>query len=295
MKKTVYKALKRLGYTITNDDKRKLEISNQVKEFGILSDVNNIVFRSMKWIKELKEFYPELKLESEKNGVIVQFNNLKFFIESPEEFYILSEVFVEKDYNFLSNDNFVVFDIGMNIGTSSLFFSKMENVHKVYSFEPALITYNQAKYNFDLNPEFSNKIEAFNFGLGGSTRVEKVFFDHQAKGNCGIRLELSPSINLNRAVEIDIPIKDVQTIIPSLIEKHTDKKIFFKIDCEGAEYEIIERLSEQKIFNFIDYLVIEWHDKGATSIEKILLANNFNVISRNLGSISGIIYAIKKV
>jgi signal transduction histidine kinase len=80
-----------------------------------------------------------------------------------------------------------------------------------------------------------------------------------------------------------------------LIEKYTDKKIFFKIDCEGAEYEIIERLSEQKIFDFIDYLVIEWHDKGSTSIEKILLENNFNVISRNLGTISGIIYAIKKV
>ena len=40
--------------------------------------------------------------------------------------------------------------------------------------------------------------------------------------------------------------------------------------------------------------MIEWHDKGAQIIEELLINSGFNFFARDLGSISGLIYAYKK-
>ncbi len=202
-------------------------------------------------------------------------------------------MFVEKDYNLLSKNNFVVFDIGMNIGISSLFFALNKNVGKIYSFEPVVTTYNQAMYNLGLNPTYSHKIEAFNFGLGGASRVEQVLYHSQAKGNCGIRLESSLVIDKKDAKEIEITIKDASAILPDLMAKHSGQQKVLKIDCEGAEYEILQKLNEANMLKDIDVLLIEWHDKGAKILEDLLTANDFRVVSRHLTSITGMIYAFK--
>jgi FkbM family methyltransferase len=294
MKKYIYTVFRKFGYKISNEAKRKKEIKDEIKSYGIDEYNNNLIFRSFEHFKKIKNKYPNINIESHKEGVIVEFENLKFYIETPEEFYIVNEIFVEKDYNFLSNSSFVVFDIGMNIGISSLFFALNKNIDKIYSFEPVSTTYNQALYNLELNSKYSKKIETFNIGLGGFSRIEKVLYNSQAKGNCGIRLGLSPSIDTDNSKEIEIEIIAVDEILPELLDKHLKQKIVFKIDCEGAEYEIIDKLSNNNLLIKIDILLIEWHDKGSNTIEEILIKSNFTIISRVLGPISGMIYAFKK-
>lgn len=293
MKKYIHTLLKKLGYKVSNIAKKELDLKNLVNGFAIQSDRHNLVIESAPYLFEIKKYFPELVLESHKDGVLACFNGLKIYVESSEEFFILKEVFVEKDYNLLSNENFVVFDIGMNIGISSLFFALNKNVDKIYSFEPVVTTYNQALYNLELNPTYSGKIEVFNFGMGGFSRVEQVLYNSQAKGNCGIRLESSLVIDKKNAKEIDIAIKDISEVLPALMAKHSGQQKVLKIDCEGAEYEIIQKLNDANLFNDIDVLLIEWHDKGAKTLEDILLANDFRLISRHLTSISGMIYAFK--
>jgi FkbM family methyltransferase len=293
MNKEIHKIANKLGYKISNITQKEKAIRDLVQSFAVENDTNNLVFNSAVYLFEIKKQFPELTLESHKEGVLACFNGLEIYVESSEEFFIIKEVFIEKEYNLLSNENFVVFDIGMNIGISSLFFGLNKKVTQIYSFEPVETTYNQALYNLDLNPTIANKIQAFNFGLGGSTRVEKVLYNSQVKGNCGIRLESSLVIDKNNSKEIDITIKNVSEVLPELLAQHTGLKKVFKIDCEGAEYEIIQKLSEGQLLTEIDILLIEWHDKGATILEELLVANNFKVISRHLTSITGMIYAFK--
>lgn len=293
MNKQIHKIVKKLGYKISNISKQEKEVQDLVRGFAVQNDTNNLVFNSASYLFEIKKHFPELALEHHKEGVLASFNGLKFYIESSEEFFILKEVFIEKDYNLMSNESVVVFDIGMNIGISSLFFGLNKNVVKIYSFEPVTTTYNQAVYNLKLNPSSSHKTEVFNFGLGGSTRVEKVLYNPQAKGNCGIRLDLSLVIDKANAEEIEINIKSIGEVLPQLLAKHPEQKKVFKIDCEGAEYEIIEKLSELNLLVNVDVLLIEWHDKGSKILEDLLVANNFRVISRYLTSITGMIYAFK--
>ncbi len=293
MKKLIHSLLKSLGFKIVNTGIKEKQYQNFVKSFALENDPNNLVYKSAADLIVIKKYFPDLALENHKEGVLVRFNDLKLYIETSEEFFILKEVFVEKDYNLLSNEDLVVFDIGMNIGISSLFFGLKKNVEKIYSFEPVVNTYQQAIYNVALNKELSTKIEAFNIGLGATTRVEKVLYNPQAKGNCGIRLESSLVIDKNNSKEIEIKIKDINDILPDLFVKHKGLKKVLKIDCEGAEYEILKRLNDSAILTEIDVLLIEWHDKGAESLENVLIENNFRVVSRYLTSISGMIYAFK--
>jgi FkbM family methyltransferase len=294
MKKYIHTLAKKLGYKISNISQKELDLKNLVDGFAVQNDTNDLVLKSAPYLFEIKKYFPELVLESHKDGVLACFNDLKVYLESSEEFFIVKEVFVEKDYNLLSNENFVVFDIGMNIGISSLFFALNQKVTQIYSFEPVVTTYDQAIYNLKLNKAYSHKIEAFNFGLGGSSRVEKVLYNSQAKGNCGIRLESSLVIDKKDAKEIEINIKDVSAILPDLMAKHSGQPVVLKIDCEGAEYEIVQKLNDANLLKDVEMLLIEWHDKGAKLLEDLLIANNFRVVSRHLTSITGMIYAFKK-
>jgi FkbM family methyltransferase len=294
MKKYIHSLLKKLGYKVSSIAKKEQDLKNLVAGFGVQNDSSDLVVGSASYLFEIKKCFPELALESHKDGILARFNDLNLYVESSEEFFIVKEVFVEKDYNLLSNESLVVFDIGMNIGISSLFFALNKNVDKIYSFEPVLTTYNQALYNLKLNPKYSDKIEAFNFGMGGFSRVEKVLYNSQAKGNCGIRLESSLVIDKKDAKEIEITIKDISDVLPDLIAKHSGQKKVMKIDCEGAEYEILQKLNDANLLKFIDILLIEWHDKGAKILEDILIANDFRLVSRHLTSITGMIYAFKK-
>lgn len=293
MKKIIHSVFNNLGYKIVNTGIRDKQYRDFVKSFALDFDPNNLVFNSASDLLKIKKHFPELTLENHKNGILACFNDLRLYIETTEEFFILKEVFVEKDYNLLSNESYVVFDIGMNIGISSLFFGLQKNVEKIYSFEPVVNTYEQAVYNVSLNEKLSPKIEAFNIGLGATTRVEKVLYNPQAKGNCGIRLESSLVIDKNNATEIEINIQDICAILPDLFGKQARQKKVLKIDCEGAEYEIVQKLNESGLFSEIDVLLIEWHDRGAGILENILIENNFRVVSRYLTSISGMIYAFK--
>ena len=76
-----------------------------------------------------------------------------------------------------------------------------------------------------------------------------------------------------------------------------DEKIIVKIDCEGSEYEILERLNDTGLLPRYDVIIIEWHYKGDALLRKILNDNNFKVLVREKhvpDSDSGMLYAFKK-
>jgi hypothetical protein len=62
-------------------------------------------------------------------------------------------------------NDYVLVDIGMNVGVASLYYASFPNVKAVYSYEPLESAYQKAIENFMLNPEISQKIIAHPFGL----------------------------------------------------------------------------------------------------------------------------------
>jgi len=75
----------------------------------------------------------------------------------------------------------------------------------------------------------------------------------------------------------------------------TDEKIILKIDCEGSEYEILERLNDTGLLPRFDVIMIEWHIKGTAPLRKILHDNNFDILSMGEHNMNiGMMYAFKK-
>ena len=190
---------------------------------------------------------------------------------------------------------YVIFlDIGTNIGITSLFLSTKENIKAIYGFEPVPYTYKIAIGNLKRN-NISN-VEIKNIGLGGFSRKEEFVFNSKHKGNSGLRGEASFSIRNLKEKEktiVSVDIIDVSEEFLKIKKIHTQEKIGLKIDCEGGEYEIIDKLDLDGLLDQVNVLIIEWHDKGAEHIEDILIKNKFKIFSRVLETNSGIIYASK--
>ncbi|KGO82835.1 FkbM family methyltransferase [Flavobacterium cauense R2A-7] len=292
MKTALYKLVSQLGYKIENKKKEQERRTKAVSGYGVTKQIPLLV-KSFVFVQNIARKYQDLQITDYKDGVLMTFNGLKIYVESYEELFILNEVFVQNDYNFLTNEKVVVVDIGANIGTSCLFFSKMENVQKIYAFEPVPDTFMQATLNLELNKEISKVAQLNNFGLGKNNRDEVFLFDRNVKGNTGVRGAMSTSFKSENVVETNVVIKNAADQINAVIADNPDCKTVVKMDCEGGEYEIFESLSESGVIAKIDYLMMEWHDKGAEVLEEVLRKNGFICFSQRLEFNSGMIYAVK--
>ncbi len=291
MKKIVYELINKLGYRIEN--KRKIREAEMLflNKFDVKENLD-LFYTCRKYILNLSEKFKNLTLVQHKEGFLVSVLDLVIYVESPDEFFILNEVFVENEYNFITNSASIVIDIGANIGISSLFFSKLNYVEKIYAFEPVKGTFEQAQYNLALNDKI-HKVEWIkNIGLGKEDYKDTFIFNKDSKGKVGVRSKLS--LNNDSAVETEVQICDASIEISKVLKDIKAKKIILKIDCEGAEYEIFENIYKSGVINQVDLIMLEWHDKGPQLIEKILIDSGFEIFSKNICPISGIIYAFKK-
>ena len=291
MKKIFKNIFKQTGYQITKVT--NIENENSENELRLLLGFEA---DSLPFLEEGKSFLANLKNKQQSNfffegGLFkIQIQDLNFIVNSWEELLILNEVFIEGVYNFSLNEDFILIDIGMNVGITSLYFSNKVNCKKIYAYEPFQKTLEYSKVNFSLNVH-SSKITVFNYGLGYPERSLMVDYNESFKGSVGIN-GVAKYIFTADNISSEIIIKDAALIYDN-IKKHNDK-VVLKIDCEGAEYEILNRLNEKKILREVDCLLIEWHLKGPQEIKELLLINGFKILSFHENSLTiGMIYAFK--
>ncbi len=292
MKKLLHKIINKLGYGIYKKNKEKIAVTKKLAKFKIFNQ-SKLLYECSNCVFIFDEIYDDFKINEVENYLEISFKNLVFYIESKEEFLILKEIFIEKEYNFIVNEDCVLIDIGTNVGMASIFFSQFDFIHKIYAFEPVKDTFEIANKNFKAN-KISKIVEFYNFGLGKEVRDEQFLFRRQAKGNSGIRGKLSYSFKNRNDIEFrTVNIKNATKTLSPIIAENKSSKIVIKMDCEGAEYEILNDLNENNILGQIAIIILEWHDYGPTTIENYLKNNNFTTFSRNLGTNSGMIYAVK--
>jgi FkbM family methyltransferase len=228
----------------------------------------------------------------------IKIDTLQFRINDEEELFILCEVFLEGSYNLITSTQkeIVLIDIGMNVGITSMFYASKPNVRKVFSFEPFYPTYNLALHNIHLNELFAPKIETNNYGLAKEDATMVVNYSLRQKGRMGLNglPDKSNTIADNFKKE-SIVLKSVTTAFAKIKEETAGQFVVCKMDCEGAEYEIIDSLYKAQQLSSPDVYFIEWHYKSPEHIVSSLINSNYNVISTTFKSLnSGMIYAIKQ-
>lgn len=207
--------------------------------------------------------------------------------------YLIKEVFVKSEYNLNIGKESVLIDIGMNRGASSLFFATNENIQKIYAYEPFKPTFESAKRNLELNPQLSNKINAFNVGLGKTETTLELPYIATATGAMSTSHDIyKGEKNIKKETVI---VKDAAKEIAAIIEENKNYHIIVKCDCEGAEFEIFERLSEEKIVGKIDIIIMEFHFEKPDRLINILTEHGFavQVKAGSSKSRTGYIYAVR--
>jgi len=182
------------------------------------------------------------------NGVVAELHN-------HEEVYIFYEVFYRRQYDFYGIKQPVVLDIGFNIGFSSIFFAKVRNAVRVYAFEPVHSTMEIGKQNLELNGLTESKIQLFEYGLASANKSLEVSIDPLKRGSTS--LVMSDRFLSNSKSNTEVIVMDVSQVFDSLeLEAHN---VVCKIDCEGGEYEIIQRLADTNNLRVVLLYLIEWH------------------------------------
>ena len=199
-------------------------------------------------------------------------NGIVYKIKSKElHRYMITESWIHKVYTkyFDIEDDYVVFDIGANIGAFTMFAAFHAKNGKVYSFEPEKESFGLLFENTHLN-DFKN-IRMINKAVSNKTGTSDFYLsDDNAGGH---------SLYSCRA---DKKVKVPTVSFEEFIKKNKISKIdFLKMDCEGGEYDILYNCSDET-FKKIRHIAMECHkidgESKAIEMEMFLQSKGFNVM-----------------
>lgn len=148
--------------------------------------------------------------------------------------FIYDEVFLDKFYDrVLSGSKPLIVDVGGNQGYFTLRFRQLYPQATIYTFEPDPTNFERLSRNVKESPP--GNIHAYMMGMGQNTRTEKLYLHPTNLGGHSIVQESD-----------DQPFEEIRIIgIEDAFETHQWKTIdLLKLDCEGAEYEIIMALNQ---------------------------------------------------
>jgi FkbM family methyltransferase len=234
------------------------------------------------------------KFSLEKGNVLLSIEDLQFQINSAEELFIIYEVFVTHVYKYFSLHEAVFIDIGMNSGITTLFYARNPLIKKIFAFELFKPTFELGKKNLMLNEKYSGKITANNYGLSSKEFVTTIDYSLSRKGRMGLR-GLPEDEHFTDSVKEEVFVRDIATVFEDILNETGSLDVIVKMDCEGEEYNLIDRLSASGLLGKITVLIIEWHYRDPIEIENHLIKFNFHIFSQVLASMdSGMIYAAKR-
>ena len=202
------------------------------------------------------------------------------------DFMALANVWLLEDYKikkFEINSDDVIIDIGAHIGIFTIYASQFCNNGKIYSFEPVRENYDLLLNNIKLN--HSEQVKPFNLAVS-NTNDDVTIYINDDKAAHSIFPSSESSINVKSIT--------LQNIFEENNINHCN---FLKLDCEGAEYEILCNLPA-KYFKEIDKIVTECHfvDKKPELIgelKQILVKQGFQVRTKTISNELVLLYAIK--
>ena len=161
----------------------------------------------------------------------------------------------------------VVIDIGGHIGAFTMFTMQQAPRARVLVFEPEPLSFELLQRNIGMNG-FSDRVIASRRAVCGTGGTRTLF----ASGS-------SPVNSLFRHNTQAVPVSVPCTTLAEIFARHRiDRCDLLKIDCEGAEYEILYS-APSDVLARVQRIVLEWHGiPGHTpeALEQFLRSQGFS-------------------
>jgi FkbM family methyltransferase len=223
--------------------------------------------------------------------LILKCGEVRLFADGADVCGIALEVFGSLEYGIRLSRPSIIIDIGMNVGSTALYFASQMLCEKVFGFEPVLSTFRRAERNFALNPRIGGKIVAHQFGLGQGDYEARAVTDAASSGlTRTVRKEPTDT-------DFDaegVAIRDAAKQIENILADSGDRDVYLKVDCEGGEREVFKSIPDGILRRF-HAVVLEWH--SAEILEEIAVKlgeNDFLTFNTRLNSDVGLLYAARR-
>ena len=239
------------------------------------------MLRYLKLIKNISNwhlhFLNKLGLNKDDPLLIITRNSIK--VEVPKRLHHeFKEIFMENAYSIglkkRIKKNPTIIDIGANACFFTMFAVSKYPECTVYSYEPIYSNFQQLSNNRELNS--TKKIYCFNRAVCGHSGKTKIFLDKTDSFT-------TSATSISYDGEDDKESIDVSclTLSELFTENNLDGCDLLKLDCEGAEYDILYNTPKETL-NIIDQMAIEVHQgknekENLSSLKNFLLKFNFKL------------------
>ena len=176
------------------------------------------------------------------------------------DFLILREIHGYGDYSadyFQLPEDGQVLEIGGHIGLFTLLMAKAVPQGRIMVYEPDTENFKLLAFNLELN-NFDN-VFAMNQGVAAETGKRSFYV---SPGNTGGHSLYGDQYS-SRLVEIHT--RSIHDVFTDLMSKSV---CLIKMDCEGAEYEILEAMTDDE-FRQVDRMIMEVHEVAGRKKEEI--------------------------
>jgi len=218
------------------------------------------------------------------SGVLLELRSGQKFLIRPKttdlavvnETYLLSHSYISW-FEALS-DNPIIIDIGANIGDFSIQIASLYPNSTVYAVEPIKSTF--LMLNFHVNLNSKSNIFLNQLAIGSSTEQ--------------ISMGSSHATSSKFFKSVDVETVNQETLVKFFHENKIARCDLMKLDCEGAEWEII--MGSDDVIKLVDRIVMEYHcvdGKTPHELANWLKDRDFLVYHSNNQNWNGILWAIK--
>lgn len=246
--------------------------------------------QSLLWLKRCAgqygatDVHGELWLQTEWQG-----KQIRARMANHESVQCMHEVFGLHAYQVLGTGPCVVVDIGMNIGLASLYMAALPTVQAVLGYELAGPTAAVARQNIAANAWAAHRIQVQHAGIAATDG--QLTISLTGAGDVGAHLRMGTGTGATETVNLlslDTVLQQVQQLYPGL-------PVVLKLDCEGAEYELVPLLQQGQWHQHVAALMIEWHVQGSEPLTEVLTACGYTCFTPGLEAAqpTGFVYAVK--
>jgi FkbM family methyltransferase len=193
----------------------------------------------------------------------------------------LIEEYKKNGFQILDKDTII--DIGAHIGLFSTYASQFCKSGKIISFEPIKENYDLLIENIRAN-NLTN-VHCFNKAVSDQRKILRIYLSNDQAAHSSL-------VESSRSIEVEsVSLKEIMD------SNNVSVCDFLKLDCEGAEYEILNALPDE-YFNRIMKIVMEYHffETKSHFLEKLkgrLKTLHYNVYDLPLSNGLGLLF-IKK-
>ena len=214
-------------------------------------------------------FLNKLGLNKDDSLLFIARNNVK--VEVPKRLHHeFKEIFMENAYSIglkkRIKKNPTIIDIGANAGFFTMFAVSKYPECTVYSYEPIYSNFQQLIKNRELNS--TKKIYCFNSAVCGHNG--KIKMSHNKTGSFTTTASIINNDGDDDKESIEVSCLKLSELFK---ENNLDSCDLLKLDCEGAEYDILYN-TPKEILNKIDQMAIEVH-QGKNEKENLFSLKNF--------------------